>query len=475
MSQFEPHLFVVFGASGDLARRKLLPAFYRLQQREGFGKMCRVLGVARRPWDDATFRAKAAEALIEAGIDPDEVKAWCSQHLSYQQVDGDFEPLADRIAEIEETGGLPGNRVFYLALPPGVFVPTIEGLAVAGLADGPGWRRLVIEKPFGHDLASARALNGAVHQVFDEREVYRIDHYLGKETVQNLLVFRFANALFENAWTRDRIEQVQITVAEEVGVEDRAGYYDSAGATRDMLQSHLAQLLTLTAMEPPARFDADAIRDEKVKVLRSLRPVDPARAVFGQYVAGSIRGEPVPGYADEVGAPSSTETAVAIEVFVDSWRWEGVPFLLRTGKRFPTRRSVIVVTFREPPISLFGPDHAGHARPNVLVLTIQPDEGFELTVDVKTPGDGMDLDTVSFRFSYADEFGEIPDAYETLIADVIIGDQTLFVRSDEVEEAWAVFEPLLADHPDPDGYTAGSWGPAAMASLAGDHAWYPTG
>ncbi|MDH3307988.1 MAG: glucose-6-phosphate dehydrogenase [Acidimicrobiia bacterium] len=464
------HLFVIFGASGDLARRKLLPAFYHLERREQFGSQCRVLGVARRPWSDDRFRAEAARALIESGIDEDAVADWCSDFLHYEQVDGDYQALADRIASLEAAHDLPGNRVFYLALPPSVFPSVLDGLASVGLHESEGWTRAVIEKPFGRDLESARALNQTVHAVFDESDVYRIDHYLGKETVQNLLVFRFANALFEGAWNRDKIEQVQITVAEEVGVGSREDYYDQAGATRDMLQSHLAQLLTLVAMEPPVRFAADSIRDEKVKVLESLRPADPARVVFGQYAAAGG----LPGYRDEVNADSDTETAVALELFIDSWRWEGVPWLLRTGKRFPERRTVIAVTFREPPISLFGPDHAGHARPNVLILTIQPDEGFELFVDVKAPGDDLAIRSVPFAFSYAEEFGEIADAYETLISDVIEGDQTLFVRSDEVEASWKVFGPILdarlAVHP----YPAGSWGPAPMAELAGDHPWYRT-
>ncbi len=467
-------LFVIFGATGDLTRRKLLPAFHALQQRIDSEEQAVVLGVGRRPMTDLDFRGLATKSLEEAGVRTDLVNRWCTNDfLHYQQSDGDMGALAARIEEIEKAQNLTGNRVFYLALPPEAFEPTLAGLRAANLAHGPGWTRLVIEKPFGRDLESGLALNRAVHEVFDESQVYRIDHYLGKETVQNLLIFRFANALFEGAWGRDGIEEVQITVAENVGVEGRAGYYDTAGAVRDMLQSHLTQLLALIAMEPPVRFEADDIRDEKVKVLKAIGPLVPERAVLGQYTTGRLDGRQVPGYRQEEGVAvdSTTPTSVAVRVEIDNWRWKGVPFLLRTGKRYSRRLTQIVITFREPAISLFGPHREGHLGGNQLIITLQPDEGFELLFDVKAPGEGMELSNLPFSFRYSDAFGEIPDAYETLIADVLEGDQTLFVRADEVEEAWRIYEPLLTPNLPVDNYPAGAWGPKTADELTQHHAW----
>ena len=472
-SQAEPHVFVIFGATGDLARRKLIPAFYELQNREGFGRRSVVLGVGRSPMTDAEYRTQASEALIAAGLDPNDVEKWCGGCLHYQSTADGFDALAERIRSIEVEHSLTAeNRAFYLALPPQVFESTVQGLADAGLNRSAGWTRLVVEKPFGHDLTSARELNALVHSSFEEEQIYRIDHYLGKDTVQNLLVFRFANALFEGAWNRDRIEEVQITVAEALGVEGRVDYYDQAGALRDMVQSHLTQLVTLVAMEPPVRLEAGAIRDEKVKVLSSIRPIDPDRVVWGQYAASKVGGNQVPGYTDDLGQNSSTETFVGLELFIDNWRWEGVPFRLRTGKRLPAKTTSIAIVFKEAPISLFGPQHAGHAQSNVLMLTIQPDEGFELFFDVKGPGDNAALKTEAFTFSYAEAFGDLPDAYETLLGDIIDGDQTLFVRADEVERSWEVFEPLLEAAHEVAGYAAGTeWGPAATEQLAGEHGW----
>ena len=469
----EPHVFVIFGATGDLARRKLIPAFYALQEREGFGRRSVVLGVGRQELTDADFRSSAEEALRAAGHSEEAVARWCSDCLHYQPIGAGFDALAERIVQVENEHGLSGqNRAFYLALPPRVFESTVSGLAEAGLNASAGWTRIVVEKPFGRDEASAQALNALVHASFSEDQVYRIDHYLGKDTVQNLLVFRFANALFEGAWNRDRIEEIQITVAESLGVEGRAGYYDHAGALRDMVQSHLTQLLTLVAMEPPIRLEANAIRDEKVKVLSAIRPIDPDHVAWGQYsAAGELRG-----YVDELGHDSDTETFVALEVYVDSWRWEGVPFRLRTGKRLPERATSIAVVFKEAPISLFGPQHGGHAQANVLVLTIQPDEGFELFVDVKAPGDAGALRTEAFTYSYRDAFGALPDSYETLLGDVIEGDQTLFVRSDEVELSWKLFDPLLAQPRRVESYLSGSqWGPDGAAAIAGSHGWVVEG
>lgn len=467
------HLFIIFGATGDLTQRKLLPAFYALQARVAAGDHCVVLGVARSELDDAAFREMAVTALGNVGVPVDAATAWADTYVHYQSIREGFGALASRASALEKSDELTGNRVLYLALPPGVFESTLAELSAAGLGEGSGWTRVVVEKPFGRDLATGEALNEAVHEVFDESQVYRIDHYLGKETVRNLLVFRFANSLFEGAWNRDRVESIQITVAEHLGVEQRAGYYDTTGAVRDMLQSHLAQVMSLVGMEPPVRLTADAIRDEKVKFLQAIRPITEADVVLGQYGAGEILGASVPGYLaeDGVALDSLTPTSVACRLFVDNWRWQGVPFLLRTGKRYPERLTKIVVTFREAPISLFGSSYQGHASPNQLIITLQPDEGFQLTFDVKSPGDELSLTTLPFEFSYAEAFGRIPEAYETLLADVLEGDQTLFVRGDEVEQAWEVFEPMLR-FTNIETYAAGTWGPEGADDLTNHHPWH---
>ena len=467
------HLFIIFGATGDLTQKKLLPAFYALQQKIEASDRCVLLGVARSELSDSAFREMAANALQEVGVARGAAAQWAESSVHYQSTRQGFPALADRISTIEELGDLTGNRVFYLALPPGVFKSTLTELSSAGLTQGNGWTRVVVEKPFGSDLATGSALNTAIHKAFKESQVYRIDHYLGKETVRNLLVFRFANSLFEGAWNRDRIESIQITVAEHLGVEQRAGYYDTSGVVCDMLQSHLTQLMSLVGMEPPVRLTADTIRDEKVKFLQAIRPITESDVVLGQYTEGEISGEKVPGYLAEEGvAPDSvTPTSVACRLFVDNWRWQGVPFLLRTGKRYPERLTKIVVTFREAPISLFGASNQDHASPNQLIITLQPDEGFQLTFDVKSPGDELLLTTLPFEFSYAEAFGRIPEAYETLLADVLEGDQTLFVRSDEVEQAWEVFEPVLG-FSDIETYAAGTWGPVGAEALTNHHPWH---
>jgi glucose-6-phosphate 1-dehydrogenase len=403
---------------------------------------------------------------------------WCSKCLVYHSIgdqkEEDFEALRRRISDLETERSLPGNRVFYLALGPAAFPGTITGLGEAGLNRSAGWTRLVIEKPFGRDRATAHALNETVHRHFNEHQVYRIDHYLGKETVQNLLVFRFANVLFESVWNRDRLKNVQITVAEELGVGSRAGYYDRAGALRDMVQNHLTQLLTLTAMEAPAAFDADAIRDEKVKVLRSIERLSPSDVVFGQYAAAADASAQR-GYLREEGVDphSSTETFVALRLRINNWRWQGVPFYLRTGKRMAQRITQIVVTFREPPVYLFDPFPACRLHSNALVLTLQPNEGFALRFDVKEPGQDMALQTQSLRFRYEEVFGSLPDGYETLLHDVLTDDQTLFVRADEVEQSWALYEPLL-ELPIPRyAYESGDWGPQEVHQLLAEygHRW----
>ena len=345
---------------------------------------------------------------------------------------------------------------------------TIRGLGEAGLNCTQGWSRVVLEKPFGRDLASARELNGLVHEHFGEEQIYRIDHYLGKETVQNLLVFRLANALIESAWNRERIESVQLTVGESLGVGTRAGYYDQSGALRDMVQNHLAQLLSLVAMEVPSSFDADAIRYEKIKVLRSIKPLDLGRIVRGQYVEGLLDGERCRAYLHEQDIPenSQTETFLAIELFIDSWRWQGVPFYLRTGKRMPRKTTQIAIRFREAPVSFFERLGCTADTADVLVITLQPNEGFAFHLDIKRPGEPFQLDQIPLRFNYGERFQGIPEAYQTLLLDVLEGDQTLFVHADEVEQSWRVFAPLLDNPPAARPYRAGTWGPPEADALA---------
>lgn len=470
----DPHLFVVLGATGDLMHRKLLPAIFHVSTDEALRERVALLGVARAPLDDAGFRATVHDSLRAAGVsDTDERRDWCDDYVHYQRLDPEHgvpvSALAERIVEVEAAHHLPGNRVFYLALPLDALPEAIAGLGSAGLANGPGWTRLVVEKPFGRDLDSAQTLNRQIHAHFDESQVYRIDHYLGKETVQNLLVFRFANTMFESLWNRDRIDSLEITVAEELGVEQRAGYYETAGALRDMVQNHLTQLLSLVGMEVPVAFSADAIRNEKVKVLQSIAPIAADHAVLGQYVAGTSNGGAVPGYREEQGInpQSTTETFVALKLFIENWRWHGVPFYLRTGKRLPKRVTEIVVTFRRPPVTFFKDLTPGDVASNQLVVTLQPDEGFDLRFEVKSPGDVVATRTERMRFRYAEAFAGLPDDYQTLLLDVLEGDATLFVRADEVEASWRLYDRLLAAPPAAQPYPAGSWGPDAANRLIG--------
>jgi glucose-6-phosphate 1-dehydrogenase len=467
-SRLEPHVFVIFGATGDLAARKLLPALYHLVSSSHADVV--VVGAATRALDDEAFRARARDALAAAGFDADSAGAWCDERVHYVRLpgDGDAAALAERLPELERLHGLGGNRIFYLALPPEIFPPTIEGLGEAGLHRAPGWTRLVIEKPFGRDAPSAAELDEVIHRWFSEPEVYRIDHYLGKETVQNLLVFRFANPIFEGSWNRDRIERVEITVAEHIDVGTRGRSYDRTGAIRDMIQSHLMQLVSLVAMEAPPDIDAESIRAEKAKVLKSIRRVDPGGVVLGRYTGGAG----IPGYRelDGVDPESATETYAAVRLEIDNWRWSGVPFVLRTGKAMERRLTEVAVIFRRPPICFFHSDeHDCEALPDVLYLRLQPDEGFDLEIEVKRPdGQATALHTVPLRFQYAEAFGKIPDAYETLLRDIADGDQTRFVRADWVEESWRLFSPILdADIPVVE-YPAGSWGPAEARRLLGD-------
>ncbi|HVE80059.1 MAG TPA: glucose-6-phosphate dehydrogenase [Gemmatimonadaceae bacterium] len=476
----EPVVFVVFGATGDLARRKIFPALAALAAEGPLDPRSAVLGVARDARvDDAALRRLVRESVGEGGG-----ASWSERSVFFQTIAGgtpaDFEALAGRIAALERDRGMSGHRIFYVALPPAGFAPTIEGLGGAGLHRSAGSTRLVIEKPFGRDLESARALNGVIHHWFDESQVYRIDHYLGKETVQNLLVFRFANALFESAWNRDRVERVVITVAEELGVEQRAGYYEEAGAVRDIVQNHLTQLLALVAMEVPTTFRADAIRAEKLKVLQSIAPIQPGDVVLGQYASGTVGEAAVPGYREEPGVDrgSRTETFAAVRLAIDNWRWQGVPFYLRTGKRLARRMTEIAVTFRHPPVHMFsamnGAMNARGVPDSTLVLRLQPDEGFALSFGVKVPGPTFRVESRPLHFEYAEAFGALPDAYQTLLLDVIQGDQTRFVHADEVEMAWRLYAPLLdGARPEPRSYAAGSWGPAdADALLAGTRIQY---
>ncbi len=479
--RLERHLFVVFGATGDLMRRKLLPALYQLSGSLGPGAPpFRLLGLARQALDTDGYRRMAVDALVSSGVArPAEARRWASRVVHYLSLGGerpeDYDRVRSGLERLEQDEGLPGHRVFYLALPSEAIPAVVRALGACGLTHGPGWSRLVIEKPFGTDLASARALNAELHREFDERSIYRIDHYLGKETVQNLIVFRFANMLFESVWNRDRISHVEITVAESLGVEDRAGYYDRAGALRDMVQSHLTQLLTLTAMEVPSGLEADAVRNEKVKVLQSVEPLRPDDVVRGQYEAGRVGRARLAGYRQEPGiSPTSrTETYVALRVQLNNWRWQGVPFFLRTGKRLPEKRTEIIVHFRRPPVWFFPGREPAEVSANRLTLTLQPDEGFELAFEIKRPGHAIELETHRLHFRYAEAFGPLEDAYQTLLVDLMRGDATLFVRADEVEASWRVYAPVLARPPALRRYPAGSWGPKDADRLPRElgHAW----
>jgi glucose-6-phosphate 1-dehydrogenase len=471
----DPFDLIVFGATGDLARRKLLPALFHRELQGQIPPGARITGVSRRPLGAAAFRALAI-AAIEAHVAADKRPADVCQRflarLDYVTADAEQEQGWDDLAAALEPGA-QHVRVFYLAVGPDLFGPLCERIGAHGLVTPQA--RVVIEKPLGKSGESARAVNDAIGKVFAEPQIYRIDHYLGKETVQNLMVLRFANALFELQWNSAHIDHVQITVAETLGVEGRAGYYDTAGALRDMVQNHMLQLLCLVAMEPPASLAADDVRDEKLKVLKSLKPITgdavASATVRGQYRAGAANGGAVPGYLDELGSPGSrTETFVALKAEIGNWRWSGVPFYLRTGKRLPSRVSEIVVTFKPIPHSVFDIS-AGPITPNRLVIRLQPDEGVKLCLTIKVPGPGgMRLSHVPLDMTFAEAFDiRNPDAYERLLMDVVHGSQTLFMRRDEVEAAWGWIDPILegwkASGDMPRGYTAGTWGPTAAIAL----------
>jgi glucose-6-phosphate 1-dehydrogenase len=473
----EPCALVIFGASGDLTRRKLFPALYSLALRGLLPERFGIVGVARSEETDDEFRERMKHAVEEFGRDKlrDETWEWLAEGMRYVATDFSDDEGQNRVVqvlnELDTQRGTSGNRVYYLAVPPAAISGLIHGLGQRRATEG--WTRLIIEKPFGHDLTSAQELNTEVQQHFEEREIFRIDHYLGKETVQNLLALRFANGIFEPIWNRQFVDHVQITVAESIGIEGRADFYEQAGAIRDVFQNHLLQLVALTAMEPPIDFTADSVRNEKVKILRALHTPGPKHVVRGQYGRGYIEGEEVPGYREEPGvaSDSTTETYVGAKLYIDNWRWADTPFYVRSGKRLARRETTIAIEFKRAPHPPFevADDDAG-LRPNVLVCHIQPDEGVSLEFAAKVPGQGLTLRTVHMDFLYGGTFRTgIPEAYERLLLDCLLGDATLFTRADEVEEQWSLVDAMVAfwkrDRPSFPNYAAGTWGPAAAEEL----------
>jgi glucose-6-phosphate 1-dehydrogenase len=467
---------VIFGASGDLTHKKLFPALYSLAFRQLLPRNFAVLGVARTEGSDEEFREDMKAAVQEHGRDPfrDDIWETLAEGMRYLDMDfGDdasWTKVTRTLADLDKNLGTGGNRVYYFAVPPSVIGTLVEEIGKRRAKDG--WNRLVIEKPFGHDLESAQELNGLLAKEFDETEVFRIDHYLGKETVQNMLALRFANGIFEPVWNRQFIDHVEITVAESIGIENRAGYYEQAGVIRDVFQNHLLQLVALTAMEPPIDFSAESVRNEKVKVLRSLHTPGPKHVVRGQYGSGWIEGEQVPGYRDEsdVAPDSTTDTFIAAKLFVDNWRWADTPFYVRAGKRLARRETTIAIQFQRAPHPPFEAIAGEGLRPNLLVVHIQPDEGVSLSIGAKVPGAGMTIRPVHMDFLYGGTFRTgIPEAYERLILDVMLGDQTLFTRADEVNEEWSLVDAITAfwrrDKPVFPNYAAGTWGPLASDEL----------
>jgi glucose-6-phosphate 1-dehydrogenase len=468
---------VIFGASGDLTTKKLMPALYSLAYRRLLPEHFAIVGAARSEESDDEFRERMQQAVKDHARDPLEDEVWDRLADGMRYVTLDFadhkgeDELAQVLTELDKERGTNGNRVYYFAVPPSAIGTLIEEIAERRTAEG--WVRLVIEKPFGHDLQSARQLNELLQKDFSENEVFRIDHYLGKETVQNMLALRFANGIFEPIWNRQFIDHVQITVAESIGIEGRAGYYEQAGAIRDIFQNHLLQLVAITAMEPPIDFTADSVRNETLKVLKAMHTPGPKHVVRGQYGPGFVEGVEVRGYREEDGvAPSSiTETFVAAKLFVDNWRWADTPFYVRMGKRLARRETTIAIQFKRAPHPPFE-DGAGEEglRPNVLLIHVQPNEGVSLAIGAKVPGQGMRIRTVHMDFLYGGAFREgLPDAYERLILDAMLGDPTLFTRADETEEQWALVDAIVAfwqrDRPSFPNYAAGTWGPAAADEL----------
>ncbi|HEY9283584.1 MAG TPA: glucose-6-phosphate dehydrogenase [Pyrinomonadaceae bacterium] len=489
----EPCVVIIFGATGDLTKRKLIPALYRLVQERLVPAEFAVVGAARTEMSHEEFRARMKDGVAqfaEGGLGDEQVWESFAQKLYYCPVNTatpeHFQHLGALLSQIDSERGTQGNRLFYLSTSPTLYSEAVAQLGRAGLVKPErGWVRVIIEKPFGTDLASAQQLNREIHQHLDERQIYRIDHYLGKETVQNLLVFRFANGIYEPLWNRQYIDHVQITNAETVGVEGRGGYYEKAGVVRDMLQNHVFQVLSLVAMEPPASLDAEAVRDEKIKAMTSVRAFTPERVrtecVRGQYGAGSINGKPVPGYREEEGVAgdSATETFAMLTMYFDNWRWSGVPFYLRSGKRLAKRVTEIAIQFKQAPHQLFGPEMMEQVAPNQLVIRIQPDEGITLRVAAKVPGQVTRIRDVNMDFRYGASFGvKLAEAYERLILDCLLGDPTLYARTDMTERGWEIVMPVLEEWaatkreaPFPN-YEAGTWGPEAtheMLARAGRH------
>jgi glucose-6-phosphate 1-dehydrogenase len=482
---------VVFGATGDLASRKLYPALAALAGRRQLPRRFALVGVARTRMDEPEFETRVRKSIVDAGKTAEEQAAFDAIGVTFHYVAGEateaatYLRLAQALEQCDVGHGTSGNRLYYLATIPQLFAPIVERLGAEGLASEPAgtFRRLVIEKPFGHDVESALALDERLHEAFAERQIFRIDHYLAKETVQNILALRFANAVFEPLWNRRYVDHVQITVAEQLGVEHRGTFYERSGALRDIVQNHVLQVLALTAMEAPASFEADAVRDEKVKVLRSVRPLDTTAgslvAVRGQYQRGEIDGEEVPAYTEEEGVArdSSVETYLAVAFEIDNWRWASVPFYVRTGKRLPRRVTEVVLQYKHVPFLPLPATAVDSVEPNAMVLRIQPEEGIEMLFAAKVPGSTFRVRTVPLDFSYREGFAEpAPAAYERVLFDALLGDATLFIREDEVLEAWRIVQPLIDAfaaqrvplHP----YPAGSWGPAeAAALLRADDRW----
>src|SRR5581483_4819313 len=454
----DPCVMVIFGASGDLTRRKLIPALYNLATEQLLSREFAVLGMARAPLTNEQFREKASQDIKEYATGPVDPDLWEAFVRRLYYVQGNFDDstsytrLQEALQKVDKDHSTHGNFFFYLATAPEYFGPIVDQLGKLGLVteENHRWRRVIIEKPFGRDLESAKALNKQIQKVLEEKQIYRIDHYLGKETVQNILAFRFATGIFEPVWNRRYVDHLQVTVAEELGVELRGGYYDQAGALRDMVPNHIFQLITLTAMEPPISFDADEVHDEQTKVLRAIQQLSPERvldqAVRGQYGEGSINGKRVPAYRAEpnVDPHSNTPTYVALALHIDNWRWAVVPFYLRTGKRLAQRLTQIAIRFRRPPFVLFRNTSVNSLAPNELVISIQPDEGISLSFEAKVPGPVVRLGAVDMDFQYSDYFGTTPSTgYETLLYDCMMGDSTLFQRADMVEAAWAAVQPVL--------------------------------
>ena len=472
----DPCILVIFGGSGDLTRRKLFPALYSLAYRRLLPDRFAIVGVARMEASDEEFKERMKEAVQEYGRDEFRDDVWESLADGMRYVSMDFadeegeDHVAKTLNELDEERGTRGNRVYYLATPPDVFATAVREIGKRRKTQG--WTRLIIEKPFGRDLQSARELQSVIERYFDETEVFRIDHYLGKETVQNMMVLRFANGIFEPIWNRQFVDHVQITVGESIGIENRADFYEQAGAIRDIFQNHLLQLVAITAMEPPIDFTADSVRNEKVKVLRSIHTPGPKSVVRGQYGRGFIEGKDVPGYREEpdVDPQSTVESYVAAKLYVDNWRWADTPWYVRTGKRLARRETTIAIHFKKAPHPPFEELATEGLRPNVLIIHVQPDEGISLAISVKVPGHGMTIRTVHMDFLYGGAFRTgLPEAYERLILDAMLGDQTLFTRIDEVEEQWALVDAIVAacsrDRPAFPNSPAGTWGPPSADDL----------